>query len=397
MKYKKMVYSSYNTRCSIDSGHILAILWGFLAPQTDSGCSCPHQHAISIQVVSQIPQTNLGLHPNQTDGPNNQVSCPLGLDPEDVFHTTPNPGPSSISLGLSLRQLLMPASFALKTLPVVPFLQLLKFFFRTVRRVRPHIPTTVILIQKFLKDLTVMDRRWRYLIIPNQFMLDVYIDMILVAVVVLSVLLGPTSIDILLAFFLLAPILWSLPLFDPLVLLPTIALPGSLHNAGVHNLPFPSRESFLSKKGIKFLKQPLNQSGLCQLLPKQPDGLLIRHRIAEAQIQKPHERYSVPNLKFDLFVRKVVQRLKHKHLEHQNNVKGLSAGVGFAFFVPHGLQLRSKAFPVHQFLEFRQWIASCVQLLKTIIPIKKAGLHHGLSLYVGFNLHNLSALSLVES
>ena len=117
-----MDHSFYNTRCTTDSGYILAILWGFLAPQPDSGCSCPHQHAISVQVVSQIPQTNLGLHPNQTDGPNDQVSRPLGLDPEDVFHTTPNPGPSSISLGLSLRQFLMPASFALK-IPLFKFMK----------------------------------------------------------------------------------------------------------------------------------------------------------------------------------------------------------------------------------------------------------------------------------
>jgi hypothetical protein len=52
----------------------------------------------------------------------------FSLDLEDVFHTTPNPGPGLISLSLSLRQFLMPASFALKMLPVVPFLQLLELF-----------------------------------------------------------------------------------------------------------------------------------------------------------------------------------------------------------------------------------------------------------------------------
>src|SRR5512135_1316596 len=396
MKDRKIDHSSYKTRCAIDFGHILSTLRSIFAPQTYSGRSCPSQHAVSIQIVSQIPQTNLGLHPDQTNGPDDQISCPLRLNPEDVFHTTPNPRPRSISLGLSLRQFFVLASFALKMLPVFPCLQLLKFFLRTICRVRPHIPTAVILIQKFLKNLTVMDRCWRHLIIANQFMLHIYTDMILIAVVVLSVLLGPTGIGIFLTFLLLAPVLRSLSLFDLPVLFPAIALPGSLHYAGVDDLAFPGRKTFLLKKDFKFLKQPLDQSALRQLLPEQPNGLLIRHRISQRQIQKPHERYPIPNLKFDLFVRKVVQRLKHKHLEHQNDVEGLSASVGFAFFVPNGLQLRSKAFPVHQFLESRQWIAPCVQLPKTNLPIQKAGLHDGLSLYVVFNDHNLPALRLVE-
>src|SRR5512139_1374486 len=393
---RRIDYSSYNTYRSCHWDRLLATLWGLFAPRKYSERLCPGQHAVSIHIVSQIPQTNLGLHPDQPNGPDDQVPCPLRLDPKDVFHTTPDTGSRSVPLGLPIGQFLVPASFTLKMLPVFPLLQLLELLLRTVRRVRPHLPTAVILIQKFLKDLTVMDRRWRHVVISNQFMLHVDVDMILVAVVVLSVLLRPPSIGILLTFLLLTPILRNLSLFDLPVLLPAIALPGSLHKAGVDDLPFPSRKSFLLKKGIKPLKQPLDQPGLRQLLPKQPDGLLIWHRISQAQIQESHERYPVPNLKFDLFVRKVVQRLKHNYLEHQNDVKGFSAGIGFSLFVPYGLQLRSKAFPVHQFLEFRQRIASCIQLPKTNLPIQKAGLHHGSSLYVVFNDHNLLALRLVE-
>ena len=178
MLNREIDHSSYKPYWNCYWGRPLAIRRGLFAPRTYSGRLCPGHHAVSIQIVSQIPQANLGFHPDQTNGPHDQPPRPLRLNPEDVFHTTPNPGPSSIPLGLSICQSLVPASFALKMLPVFPFLQRLKFFLRTICRVCPHIPTAVILIQKFLKDLTVMDRRWRHLIIPNQFMLHVYIDMI---------------------------------------------------------------------------------------------------------------------------------------------------------------------------------------------------------------------------
>ena len=56
-------HPSYNTHWTIDIGHILPTLWGPFVFWTYSGGSCPNQHAVSIQVVSQIPQTNLGFHP----------------------------------------------------------------------------------------------------------------------------------------------------------------------------------------------------------------------------------------------------------------------------------------------------------------------------------------------
>ena len=145
---KKIDHSSYKVYLKPPFDRFLTILRGYFAQWPYAGQSCPNQHAVSIQIVSQIPQPNLGLHPDQTNGPYDQFPRPLRLNPKDMFHTTPDSGTSPIALSLSIRQLLMPASFTLKMLPILPFLQLSELVLRTVRRVRPYISTAVILIQR---------------------------------------------------------------------------------------------------------------------------------------------------------------------------------------------------------------------------------------------------------
>ena len=201
----KTCHSSYKACLNCPFDRFLAIPLGHFAQWIYARHSCPSQRTVSIQIVGQIPQTNLGLDPDQTNGPYNQPSRSLGLNPKDVFHRTPNSRTRSVPLSLSIRQCIVPASLALKMLPILPSLQLPQLFLRTVRRVCPHISTAIILIQKILKDLAVMDRRRRHLIIANQFMFHIHIDMILIAVVVLSILLAPPRIGILLSLLLVAP------------------------------------------------------------------------------------------------------------------------------------------------------------------------------------------------
>src|SRR3974377_491180 len=102
----KPYHSSYKTYLNRSFDRLLAILPGQFARWIYSGRSCSHQHAVSVQIISQIPQANFGFHPDQTNGPDDQVSCSLRLDSKDVFHTTPNSGTRSISLSLSIRQFL---------------------------------------------------------------------------------------------------------------------------------------------------------------------------------------------------------------------------------------------------------------------------------------------------
>ena len=141
MLSRKTDHSSYKAFLNRPFDRLLAILLSYFAQWIYPGRSCPNRRTVSIQIVSQIPQANFGLHPDQTNGPDDQVSCPLRLDPKDVFHTTPNSGTRSVPLSLSIRQCLVPASLALKMLPILSLLQLSEFLLRTVRRVHPHIPT----------------------------------------------------------------------------------------------------------------------------------------------------------------------------------------------------------------------------------------------------------------
>ena len=271
--YQKYYFKSFRSTLS----GIFA-LWAHL------GRLYPLQHTESIQIVGQIPQPNLRLRPDQPNRSDDQVPRSHRLHPKDMFHPTPNPRSRPIPLLLPLRQLLMLTSLALKMLPISTLPQLLQLLLRTIRRIRPHVSTAVILIQKRLKNLTVMNRRRRHLIVSNQLMLHIDINVILVTVIILTILLSPSGIGILLAFLLLAPILRNLSRLDLSVFFPAIALPGSLNNAGVDNLPSPGRKSFLFQKVIKFLKQPLDHPGLRQLLPEQPDGLLIRNRISQGRV-----------------------------------------------------------------------------------------------------------------
>src|SRR5512143_22121 len=388
--------SSYETYLNRSFDRLLTILPGHFARWIYSGHSCPHHHGVAIQIVSQIPQTNLGLDPDQANGPYNQPSRSLGLNPKDVFHTTPNSGTRSVPLSLSVRQCLVPASFTLKMLPILPFLQLLKLFLRTVRRVCPHISTAVILIQKILKDLTVMNRRGRHLITANQFMFHIHIDMILITVVVLAILLGPAGIRILLPLLLFAPVFWNLSLLDSLILLPTVPLFRHRNDTGVHTLPFPGREALFAKIRFKLVKGFLNHPGFGQLLPKQPDGLSVRNVISQRQIQESHKRETIPNLKLCLFVRQIVQRLKNQHLEHQHNIKGFSTRTGFPLFVSHHFQQRSKSFPVHHGLNPGERVTALVQLFKTYLPIQQTGLHHLFSPCLVFGDRNIPVVRLVE-
>src|SRR4030043_1620418 len=107
MLNRNVDHSSYKTYLKSPFDRFLAILLGHFTQWTCSGQSCPHQHTVSIQIVSQIPQPNLDLHPNQTNDPYDQPPRPLRLHPKDMFHTTPNSGTRPIPLGLSIRQLLV--------------------------------------------------------------------------------------------------------------------------------------------------------------------------------------------------------------------------------------------------------------------------------------------------
>ena len=75
------------------------------------------QHTESIQIVDQISQPDFRLRPHQPNRSDDQAPRPHRLDPEHMFHPTPNPGSRPIPSLLSLLQLLMLTPLTLKMLP----------------------------------------------------------------------------------------------------------------------------------------------------------------------------------------------------------------------------------------------------------------------------------------
>jgi hypothetical protein len=158
MVSRKIDPSSSQAYLNYPGDPLLAIRLGPVAQRISPQCSCPQQYAEAIDIVSQIPQPNLDRHPHQPNPSYKQGSRSLRLHPKDMLYSTPNPGTRPISPDLSIRQFPMPASLALKMLPILPPLQLRQLLLRPIGRVRPYIPTAIVLIQKALKNLTVMDR-----------------------------------------------------------------------------------------------------------------------------------------------------------------------------------------------------------------------------------------------
>jgi hypothetical protein len=105
----KTDYSSYKAYLNGPFDRFLAGLLGHRTRWRSLGHSCPHQPAVSVQIVSQIPQPHLGFYPHQTYGAHDQLPRPLRLHPKNMFHSTPDSGTRSITLDLSIRQLLIPA------------------------------------------------------------------------------------------------------------------------------------------------------------------------------------------------------------------------------------------------------------------------------------------------
>ena len=120
---------------------------------------------------------------------------------------------------------------------------------RTVRAVRINVPAGVGFVQNILENPAVMNRSIGTLVLPDELVLDVHLDMILVAEVVFAPFLRPACIRIFLAFLRFAPVLdGRFSLLDRLVFLPRVALNRYPDDRRVHNLPLASLKTRTCQK-----------------------------------------------------------------------------------------------------------------------------------------------------
>ena len=129
----------------------------------------------------------------------------------------------------------------------------------------------------------------------------------------------------------------------------------------------------------ELLKQLLDQTGLRQLLAKQPQRRAVGNAIFDAKRQETRERQAVARLILDLLVRQIVERLHNKHPEHHERIHRLAAGAALFVVIRrqhHGLNLVAKILPRYKPRDRLQRITLLGERREPIVYIEKTELRH---------------------
>lgn len=171
--------------------------------------------------------------------------------------------------------------------PKFVFLQIHLALRWTIGAVRINIPPGVAVVENVFKHIAIVDGCIRNFASPDDFVFDISLHMILIAVIVLSVFLNPAGIRIFLPFLCLAPILSRrISLFDRLVFVSRIELNRDFYYCGVDNLPFPRNKSWFGKKCIELVKLLPRELMSLQFWTEKPNRFRIRNTTVKSQIQK---------------------------------------------------------------------------------------------------------------
>jgi hypothetical protein len=286
--------------------------------------------------------------------------------------------PLSIHHLLKKTQRPVSMTFPIDIVPESPPLKLLVDFHRLVRAVRPQRLAGIVLVKEIAERLTVMDIGRRHLIIPNKFVLNVNIQMVLIAIVRLIIFLRPARIKVLLPELIrmLLPVIRDSAILHRLILFPRIALSRRLDKGRIDDLTSFRPQAGLDKVTIKQSKQLANRYLLRQCLPKQPDRLLIRNKHLIPKTKKPLEHMAIKYLKPRLLVGQVVQALQHQNFEHQNVYVGRTPGVALPLFAKRFVDNRLKTVPIDGFVQFLKRIPHLTELGKSVLNVKKANSSH---------------------
>ena len=286
-------------------------------------------------VVRQIHQSNLHRCPDLALGSHQDVALTCALIAEDMFDAGSHLRVPMVGRPLLLVQAAPAAALAVNAALVAAFPQLLLARLGSVGGVRRDGAAAVLVVQDLIEHLAVVGDR----VAPDQLVLLVDIDVILIAVVALAVLLGP------------ARVLVFLPLHVRLVV------------PGVRRLAFLDLLVLVARVAVLRHVDQASNNDLTALwhLPRRPQLLI-----------EALERQPIADLEFGLVVREVVQRLQHQHLEHQRNIVRLASGVALALLLMDDLQKWAKGVPVHDTVQTRQWFT---ELLQPIFLVEKAWLN----------------------
>ena len=234
-------------------------------------------------------------------------------------------------------------------------------------------------IKKLLEALAVVHVGGGHVVSPDELVLNVDGDVVLVTVIVLAVLLRPARLEVFLGFpgRALVPRGGHQAFLDRRVFGARIALLRHLDEAGVDHgdaLRGPAMVFQIAAEGLK--EFVVNRPGL-EGFPKQPDGFLIRDAALRGQSEKAQKGETIADLELGLTIGQVIEALQDQHLEHQQRLKGRTTGVALLFPGQPLGQDRFEHRPVHHLIQRPQGIAQLIKLAETILKIKEAGLEHG--------------------
>ncbi len=116
--------------------------------------------------------------------------------------------------------------------------------------------------------------------------------------------------------------------FDGGLLVALQPRPPGLHHRRVDDLTAHRQVTGIAQQPVEPLEQGRDGTRLGQLFAEQPQGLGVRHRVAEAEPDEAHERQPVARLVLGLIVRQRVERLRHQQPERQHRVVGRPAALG---------------------------------------------------------------------
>ena len=152
-----------------------------------------------------------------------------------------------------------------------------------------------------------MSPSWPYFIAANQFVLNLNLNLILIAEMIE-------------------------PILDGFILLSAVKLPWNLYHAGSNHLSFRGRKTVLRPKLVPrlFFFAPSCRG---ELWSEKADGLGLRQRIVKIQSQNRPKRNAILDLRLQLMVRPVVAGIQNYDLEPESNTKRLSACVGLWLLV----------------------------------------------------------------
>src|SRR3972149_3658889 len=336
-----------------------------------------HQIGEPVHVVPQVNGPDPGLRSFEPDAPD--PSTYQKADPaKDVFNPRSNRRFLFVHRLLKGRQGMVSVPLAMDMILNTSLFQNISNLLRRICAIPPHGLTGIGGIKQGFKLLAVMDMGRRYLILPYQLMLDVYIDMVLIPIMRFISLFRPASINIFLPqlchpFF---PLSRNFAILDLPILLNRVALPGHFHNTGMHNHPLFRLIAGIIQKPAKQGKELLDRPRTSYSLTKQPDGLFVGYRIFRTYPDKPSKRKTIYQLKLGLGIGEVVYVLQDHDLKHHDVIKRRSAGIALSRLAKGLGDYRLKLLPVNGLSKSLQGVSKLAQRLQFLLNIKKSKLAH---------------------